>query len=106
MFVREREILGVCPNCKGEIVKGRYGAYCSKKCGMNVSRYYSAAFTDSQIERLLRGEKILLKGLCGKEGKPYNLYLKPTGVEKYSYMKDGKDIMGYQFTYEKSYPEI
>ena len=57
LFVRDLEILGVCPNCKGEIVKGRYGAYCSKKCGMNVSRYYSAAFTDSQIEKLLRGKK-------------------------------------------------
>ena len=105
IFVRTRKILGICPNCRGEIVKGKYGAYCSRKCGMNVARYYSVAFTDSQIESLLSGKRILLKGIRGKEGKPYDLYLKPTGVEKYSYVKDGKDIMGCQFTYEKSYPD-
>ncbi len=33
-----QESLGKCPKCGGDVVKGRFGAYCKNKCGMNVSR--------------------------------------------------------------------
>ena len=105
IFAEEVPVLGTCPNCKKEIVRGRYGAYCVGKCGMNVSRYYKKSFTDAQIKDLLAGKKILLKGLIGKNDKPYDLYLEPTGIEEYSYQKDGETMKGYQFTYEKSFPK-
>lgn len=105
IFAEEVLVLGTCPNCKKEIVRGRYGAYCVGKCGMNVSRYYKKSFTDAQIKDLITGKKILLKGLIGKNDKPYDLYLEPTGIEEYSYQKDGETIKGYQFTYEKSFPK-
>ena len=105
IFAEEVLVLGTCPNCKKEIVRGRYGAYCIGKCGMNVSRYYKKSFTDAQIKDLLAGKKILLKGLFGKNDKPYDLYLEPTGIEEYSYQKDEETLKGYQFTYEKSFPE-
>ena len=38
MFAQEQEALGVCSNCGSQVVKGKFGAYCVKKCGMNVSR--------------------------------------------------------------------
>ena len=38
MFAQEQKVLGKCPNCGGEVVKGKYGAFCKNKCGMNVSR--------------------------------------------------------------------
>ena len=63
IFSPEVLVLGNCPNCKKEVVKGKYGAYCTGKCGMNVSRYYKKSFTDAQIKDLLMGKKILLKGL-------------------------------------------
>ena len=37
MFVRSNtaEKLEICPKCGGDVVKGKFGAYCKKKCGMN-----------------------------------------------------------------------
>ena len=79
-----RAALGKCPKCGGDVVKGKFGAYCKNKCGMNVSRAMGAALTDSQIKSLLEGKKTLVKGLKGKKGS-YDVYLIPEGVEDYSY---------------------
>lgn len=101
----EQEILGSCPKCGSDIRKGKYGAYCSGKCGMKVSQYYTTPFTDEQVRKLLVGEEILLKDVPGKNKKPYDVYLKPTGIEEYQYEKDGKMVAGWQFRYEKTYPK-
>lgn len=69
MFAREQETLDVCPNCGGQVVKGKYGAYCINKCGMNISRIMGTALTDEQVKTILAGKKILLKGLTSKAGK-------------------------------------
>ena len=63
MFAQEQTVLGTCPNCGGQVVKGKFGAYCVKKCGMNVSRVMGASLTDIQVKDLLAGKKILLKWL-------------------------------------------
>ena len=105
LFLSKGKILGICPNCKAEILKGKYGAYCSKKCGMQVSGYFGNAFTDEQVQNLLQGKKILLKGLTAKSGKTYDMYLEPNGIEEYVYEKDRQTIHGYQFVYKKSYPK-
>ena len=105
LFLPKGKILGICPNCKAEILKGKYGAYCSKKCGMQVSGYFGNPFTDDQIKSVLQGKKILLKGLTGKNGKTYDMYLEPNGIEEYAYKKDGQTIHGYQVVYKKSYPK-
>ena len=104
LFAPERTVLGACPKCGGQIVKGKYGAYCAGKCGMSVAKYYSTPFTDSQVKSLLDGKKILLKGLKGRDGKPYDLCLEPDGIEDYSYEKDGKTVSGSRFSFKKSYP--
>ena len=91
-----QEPLGKCPKCGGDVVKGKFGAYCKNKCGMNVSRAMGAALTDSQIKSMLDGKKTLVKGLKGKNGS-YDAYLIPEGVEDYSYTKDGKEIKGFQY---------
>ena len=97
MFAQEQAALGVCPNCGGQVVKGKFGAYCVKKCGMNVSRVMGAVLSDAQVKDMLAGKKILLKGLKSKAGKPYDAYLIPEGVEDYSYIKAGKEIKGLQY---------
>lgn len=57
------EILGKCPKCGEDVAKGKYGAYCRKKCGMNVSRAMGAELSDSQAKSLLDEKKTLAKGL-------------------------------------------
>ena len=88
--------LGKCPKCGGDVVKGKFGAYCKNKCGMNVSRAMGAVLTDGQIKSMLDGKKTLVKGLKGKKGS-YDAYLVPEGVKEYSYTKDGKEIKGFQY---------
>lgn len=105
IFAVEREILGTCPNCGGQIVKGKLGAYCEKKCGMNVSRAMGAALTDAQIRDLLAGKKILLKGLKGKSNKPYDAYITPNGTEEYHYTKDGEERSGMQLKFIMEFPK-
>lgn len=105
LFPPKAVTLGKCPKCGGQVLKGKFGAYCSKKCGMNVSVYFGKPFTDDQVAELLEGKKILMKGLIGKNGKPYDMYLQPQGIEEYTYEKNGQTVHGYQFVYEKSFPK-
>ena len=105
MFAQEQEALGICPNCGGQVVKGKFGAYCVKKCGMNVSRVMGAALTDMQVKDLLAGKKILLKGLKSKAGKPYDAYIIPSGTEEYRYTKDGEEKRGVQFKFVMEFPK-
>lgn len=105
IFAVEREILGTCPNCGGQIVKGKFGAYCEEKCGMNVTRVMGAVLTDSQIRDLLAGKKILLKGLKGNSDKPYDAYMIPNGTEEYRYTKDGEEKSGVRFKFTMEFPK-
>lgn len=57
----EQKVFGKCPNCGGEVVKGKYGAFCKNKCGMNVSRIMGVALSDERVESLLAGKKTLYK---------------------------------------------
>ena len=105
MFAQEQKILGKCPNCGGEVVKGKYGAFCKNKCGMNVSRIMGVALSDEQVESLLTGKKTLLKGLTSKAGKKYDAYIIPSGTEEYHYTKDGEEKSGVQFKFVMEFPK-
>ena len=104
MFAQEQKVLGKCPNCGGEVVKGKYGAFCKNKCGMNVSRIMGVALSDEQVESLLTGKKTLLKGLTSKAGKKYDAYIIPSGTEEYHYTKDGEEKSGVQFKFVMEFP--
>ena len=105
MFAQEQKELGKCPNCGGRVAKGKYGAYCENKCGMNVSRIMGVALSDEQVESLLAGKKILLKGLTSKAGKKYDAYIIPEGTESYSYTKDGEEKSGVQYKFTMEFPK-
>ena len=105
MFAQEQITLGKCPNCGGDVVKGKFGAYCKNKCGMNVSRIMGVALSDEQVTTLLAGKKILLKGLTSKAGKKYDAYIIPTGTEEYHYTKDGEEKSGVQFKFAMEFPK-
>ena len=105
MFAKEQEVLGKCPNCGGEVLKGKYGAYCVNKCGMNVSRILGVALSEEQVKNLLSSKKILLKGLTSKLGKKYDAYIIPNGIEDYSYTKNGETKSGKQFKFAMDFPK-
>ena len=91
-----QEALGKCPKCGGDVVKGKYGAYCKNKCGMNVGKAMGTVLSDTQIKSMLEGKKTFVQGLKEKKGS-YDAYLIPEGIEDYSYTKDGKEIKGSQY---------
>ena len=105
MFAQKQEVLGKCPNCGGQVVKGKFGAYCMDKCGMNVSRIMGVVLSDEQVKTLLDGKKILLKGLTSKAGKKYDAYIIPNGIEDYSYIKDGEEKSGKQLKFTMDFPK-
>ena len=105
MFAPVQDVLGICPNCDGTISKGKYGAYCVNKCGMNVSRIMGHLLSDRQVKDLLDGKKIMLKGLKSKAGKPYDAYIIPEGIEPYTYTKEGNNISGVQFKFHMEFPK-
>ena len=98
-----QEVFGTCPKCGGDVVKGKFGAYCKNKCGMNVSRALGVPLSDAQVKKLLAGKKILVKGLKGKKGN-YDAYLMPESIKDFSYTKDGKEIKGSQYKFKMEFP--
>lgn len=50
--------LGSCPKCGQDVLKGKFGAYCKGKCGMNVGKVYGKELTDNQLVSLLSGKPI------------------------------------------------
>ena len=98
-----QKVLGKCPKCGADVVKGKFGAYCTGKCGMNVGKALGVTLSDSQVKSLLGGKKILVKGLKGKKGS-YDAYLIPDNIEEFFYTKDGKKIKGFQYKFKTEYP--
>lgn len=47
-----------CPKCNNEVKKGKFGFYCTGKCGMNLTKVYGKELTETQLFNLLSGKKI------------------------------------------------
>ena len=105
LFAPPREVVGKCPKCGADVVKGKFGAYCTGKCGMNVGKALGVTLSDSQVKSLLGGKKILVKGLKGKKGS-YDAYLIPESIEEFFYTKDGKEIKGFQYKFKMEFPQM
>ena len=99
-----QEVLGKCPKCGADVVNGKFGVYCTGKCGMNVGKALGVTLSDTQVKSLLQGKKILVKGLKGKKGS-YDAYLIPERIEEFSYTKDGKEIKGLQYKFKMEFPK-
>ena len=57
-FASQNEPIGKCPKCGKEIKKGKFGFYCTGKCGMNVAKVFGKELTESQLKKLLSGKEI------------------------------------------------
>ena len=98
--------LGRCPKCGADVVKGRFGAYCKGKCGISLGRVFGASLSDSQLKSILEDKKTFVKGLKARDGKTYEAYLIPDGIQEYQYTdKDGNLATGYQIRYRMEFPK-
>lgn len=56
--IQSKNEVGKCPKCGQAVCKGKYGFYCTGKCGMNVAKVYGKELTEKQLEKLLAGKEI------------------------------------------------
>lgn len=50
--------IGKCPKCGSTVKKGKFGFYCTEKCGMNIAKVYGKELTESQLKNLLFGKQV------------------------------------------------
>lgn len=60
------DVVGKCPLCGGDVKKGQFGYYCTKKCGMNIAKVFGTELTEKQVMSLLAGESI---GMSTQKGR-------------------------------------
>lgn len=82
--------LGKCPNCGKEVKKGKFGFYCTGKCGMFIAKVYGKELTESQLLKLLDGKEVTFTN----NGKKTTVLPES---EPYSYTKDGKEYSGFRW---------
>lgn len=52
------QAVGKCPKCGAGVRKGKYGFYCTGKCGMNIAKVYGKELTEVQLKKLFEGKEI------------------------------------------------
>ena len=57
-FKNDSNPIGKCPKCSADIKKGKFGYYCTGKCGMYVAKVYGKELTTQQLTNLLNGKEI------------------------------------------------
>ena len=92
---KSAESLGKCPHCSADIVKGKFGFYCTEKCGMQL-KVYGKELTEIQIKNLLSGKKV---SYTQKEKKTTVL---PEAIEHSFTDKEGNERKVFQWKTEKS----
>lgn len=106
-FVTHADVKSLCqcPNCRGDIVKGKFGPYCRNKCGFVMSFVGGRKPTETEFISLCRGQRIMMKNLKKKTGGTFDAYVQAKGVEDFSYEKEGKTISGKKLQTEFTFPK-
>ena len=92
----EKKSVGKCPVCNSDVFMGKFGAYCSKKCGMSLSQAFKKQLTEKEVQSLLEKKKTLIKDLTGSNNKKFDAFLTPVGIKKFK-KSDGSDGFGWDF---------
>lgn len=66
---RTSNVKGKCPNCGGDVLFGKFGFYCAKKCGLQPTYLFGTKLTDKQIQSLLDGKSITFTSKNGSKTK-------------------------------------
>ena len=56
-FSENQPSIGNCPKCAKPIVKGKYGWYCSARCGMNLTKVFGWNFPKVRLSPCFRARK-------------------------------------------------
>lgn len=56
-FGKNKPSIGNCPKCGKPIIKGKYGWYCSGRCGMNLTKVYGVELSEGQLKSLFAGKE-------------------------------------------------
>ena len=89
--VKPSPALGACPNCGMDVRQGKFGFYCTGKCGMNVGKVFGRELTEAQLQKLLDGKEVSYTS----NGKKTTVL--PEVVPNNFTAKDGKEIKGFQW---------
>ena len=105
----ENKSIGTCPNCKGDILVGKFGLYCKNKCGLFLSNVYALGklLTVEQVKSILDGKKVLLKDLVSKnKGTTYEAYVSFGGIEECEYKnKEGQKVQCKRIKFNVDFPK-
>jgi len=90
-----------CPNCGSDILKGKFGPYCRKKCGFRLTHVFGQKISEKQFISLCRGNKTKISGIPKKSGDgKFDAFAVPNGIESFSYDSNGKHYEGKQLKIE------
>lgn len=95
-FAPKHEALGSCPNCGKDIVSGKFGFYCTGKCGMQIGKVFGKTLSEKQIKALLDGSEVSYTS----NGKKTTVL--PEVTENNYTSKDGKEIHGFAWKTKSS----
>lgn len=56
-FGENQASIGNCPKCGKAVIKGKYGWYCSARCGMNLTKVFGVELSEGQVKSLLSGKE-------------------------------------------------
>ncbi len=94
-----------CPKCKGDIVKGKYGAYCKSQCGFSQKYVFGKEISESQLKQICSGNRILIKGIKKKSGNDtFDAYAVPKALVKKEFVnKKGDNCVRYEFVFDMEF---
>jgi len=79
---KTKNVIGKCPKCGGDIINGKFGPFCTQKCGLYIGKIRGKTLTETQLKNLFAGKKVLLKGLTSKKGTSYEAYVTLSGCSE------------------------
>lgn len=93
-----------CPSCGQDILKGKFGPYCSNKCGFRLQYVFGKKVTEKQYISLCNGKKVRITGIQKKDGSgTFDAFAIPYGVEDVTYTSKGVTINAKQLKLEMSF---
>lgn len=79
----DKEILGKCPECGGDVVESKKAYGCSNwrdangGCRFTVWKTIAKkTITEDQAKQIIAGERVAVKGLTSRKGTKFGAYLK------------------------------
>lgn len=103
---KQMEKICDCPVCNNPVYDGKFGVYCSGKCGI-MFNFFKTKLSAKQVTTLIKDKKkVLLKDQISSKGTKYDIYINFSGYEPYSYTdKDGVEKKGYSLKFDKEFPK-